>query len=151
MSTYPSLPPPSQQRLSLAQQCANVIQSFYSLKFDDYLFPYGIDVNTTELLDPVSTLWNCLKLGAPLCELYNRLGLPSADLEVPDVSDVPKGLGGAHHKCKAATYKFLVALKDDWRLPEDMRFDVRDLYNDDTNGLVKVMYLPAYAAECSFR
>ncbi|TPX40694.1 hypothetical protein SeMB42_g05900 [Synchytrium endobioticum] len=123
-------PPP---RPSLAQQCGNIIQALYSLHFDHYLFPCAI----TDLIEPVSTLWDCLRLGAPLCELYNGLGL-KPELAVPDVSDVPQG-GANNHKCKAATYKFLVACKDHLSLEDDQRFDLRDLYNDDTNGLVKVL------------
>ncbi|TPX35050.1 hypothetical protein SmJEL517_g02390 [Synchytrium microbalum] len=136
-----SLPQTTKIVTSLSQNCANIVTLLFSLggNWEQYLFPEGELISKTPNptpIDPISTLFDSLRLGAPLCELYNRLGL--SELEVVDVADIPKGAAN-QHRCKQATFKFLVALKDELGLPDEQRFEIRDLYNDDTNGHVKVL------------
>ena len=121
---------------SLYQQCVTLIEKLYSLpNFDEYLFPHGVS-NT--VFDPVSVLWNSLRLGAPLCVLFNVLR-PRKPLDVVDVVHPPPG-GKVSNACKAAVYHFLIACKNELQLGSDEVFTISELYKDDTNGFVKVWF-----------
>src|SRR5579859_1834569 len=81
-------------------------------------------------LDVVSHLWRCFMLGPSLCCIYNALG-PEKELEVNrdcTLADLKE--------CKKAVYHFLVAIKD--IVPSSKLFTISDLYNNNTNGIVKV-------------
>ncbi|KAI8926869.1 hypothetical protein BC831DRAFT_504246 [Entophlyctis helioformis] len=132
--------------LSLYQQTLMLIERLYSLDgFDRFLFPDGIEAATTAaaaqtslptITDPIDVLHGCFRLGAPLCRLFNQLR-PLKELDVPDVSHIPKG--GYTNTCKKCIYHFLVGVKDELAVPEDQLFSVSDLYKDDTNALVKAL------------
>src|SRR5271170_1602759 len=81
-------------------------------------------------LDVVSHLWRCFMLGPSLCCIYNALDEPKK-LEINEdctLADLKE--------CKKAVYHFLVAVKD--ILPASKLFSISDLYNNNTNGIVKV-------------
>lgn len=85
--------------------------------------------------DPVTQLWQCFRLGTPLCVLFNALA-PEYARELP--LSVEGNLSSAN-ACKALVMRFLIALKDQlgWA-PEDT-FTVTQLYVNDTNGFVRVV------------
>jgi len=70
-------------------------------------------------------------LGPSLCCIYNALG-PAKRLDINEdctLADLKE--------CKKAVYHFLVAIKE--ILPADKLFSISDLYNNNTNGIVKVI------------
>jgi hypothetical protein len=83
-------------------------------------------------LDVVSHLWRCFMLGPSLCCIYNALN-PTKRLEINQdctLADLKE--------CKKAVYHFLVAIKD--IVPSSKLFTISDLYNNNTNGIVKVRF-----------
>jgi CDC24 Calponin len=83
-------------------------------------------------LDVVSHLWRCFMLGPSLCCIYNALN-PAKRLEINEdctLADLKE--------CKKAVYHFLVAIKD--LVPPEKLFTISDLYNNNTNGIVKVFH-----------
>jgi cell division control protein 24 len=85
-------------------------------------------------MDPVSSLWRCLRKGVPLITIYNCLE-PVEPLSVDEkLSDAKKP--------KAAAFKFVAACMKDLNLPPGECFALTDLFGDDTTGFVKVRALP---------
>ncbi|WFC97902.1 Guanine nucleotide exchange factor for Cdc42p [Malassezia yamatoensis] len=84
--------------------------------------------------DPVTHLWQCFRLGTPLCKLFNQLSPRLAEIPLT----VETNLSNAN-ACKALVMRFLIALKEKlgWE-PEDT-FTVSQLYLNDTNGFVRVI------------
>jgi cell division control protein 24 len=83
-------------------------------------------------LDVVSHLWRCFMLGPSLCCIYNALN-PLKRLDINEdctLADLKE--------CKKAVYHFLVAIKD--LVPASKLFTISDLYNNNTNGIVKVYF-----------
>lgn len=84
--------------------------------------------------DPVTHLWQCFRLGTPLCKLYNQLS--------PRVAEIPltvdTNLSNAN-ACKALVMRFLIALKERLGWDPDDTFTVSQLYLNDTNGFVRVI------------
>ena len=84
--------------------------------------------------DPVAHLWQCFRLGTPLCKLYNQLS--------PRVAEIPltvdTNLSNAN-ACKALVMRFLIALKERLGWDPDDTFTVSQLYLNDTNGFVRVI------------
>jgi len=75
-------------------------------------------------------------LGPSLCCIYNALQ-PEKLLEINEdctLADLKE--------CKKAVYHFLVAIKD--ILPASKMFTISDLYNNNTNGIVKVILPRTY-------
>ena len=82
--------------------------------------------------DPLSKLWSICRRGAPLCTLFNATK-PEKPLKVdrnPNLNTL--------NSCKASVYHFIVACRDQLEFTEDELFTITDLYQDDTNGFVKV-------------
>ncbi|KAG4305943.1 hypothetical protein PORY_000853 [Pneumocystis oryctolagi] len=90
------------------------------------LFPAGITN------DPVSLLWQCFRQGASLCALYNALK-PEKPLSVN-----PKAYLTSMNACKASVYHFLLACRNELGYGDNDLFSISQLYQDDTNGFVKV-------------
>ncbi|KAI8343985.1 hypothetical protein BC941DRAFT_386335 [Chlamydoabsidia padenii] len=83
--------------------------------------------------DPLTKLWRICQRGSPLCTLYNALE-PESPLKVdqnPSLNSV--------NTCKASVYHFIVACRKELLFPEDEMFTISDLYQNDTNGFVKVV------------
>lgn len=96
----------------------------------------GTPTTTPPLNDPVSTLWQCFRLGRSLCTLFNlyagRTGLEAIPLSVdPKLSNA--------NACKALVMRFVIALKEKIGWPPDDTFTVSQLYLNDTNGFVRVV------------
>jgi cell division control protein 24 len=124
--------------VSLYQQSVSLIERLYSISgFEPYLFPDGLSgfFDGTITPDPVSILWNCFRLGAPLCHLLNQ-SEPSSMLVVPDVS----GFSGVYSNLqKKPIYHFIVACKQELLIPDEDIFSISEMYKDDMNGFVKIM------------
>jgi hypothetical protein len=88
-----------------------------------------LDVNNC---DPLTKLTLLCRRGYPLCKLYNALNpnKPLSEDRVPKLTMT--------NSCKANVYHFIVACRDQLSFPEDDMFTISDLYQDDTNGFVKV-------------
>lgn len=82
--------------------------------------------------DPLSKLWCICRRGAPLCTLFNAL-----NTEKPLKVDRNPSLTQTN-ACKASVYHFIVACRDQLKFSEEELFTITDLYQDDTNGFVKV-------------
>lgn len=83
--------------------------------------------------DPVTQLWQCFRLGAPLCWLINQLQ-PRNELPInPDANR------SNANECKRSVAKFIIALNSElgWD-PSDI-FTISQLYLNDTNGFVSVV------------
>jgi cell division control protein 24 len=86
--------------------------------------------------DPLSKLTLICRRGFPLCKLYNALN-PVKKLSEDKVPKLTMT-----NSCKANVYHFIVACRNDLHFPEEDMFTISDLYQDDTNGFVKVRVLP---------
>lgn len=83
--------------------------------------------------DPVTQLWQCFRLGAPLCWLFNKLG-PRNPLPInPDANR------SNANECKKQVAKFIIALNHELTWDSDDIFTISCLYLNDTNGFVKVI------------
>ncbi|KAJ3369355.1 hypothetical protein HDU91_007276 [Kappamyces sp. JEL0680] len=127
--------------VSLYERTLALIAKLYSVPdFEYYLFPGGIDAllqgDAQPVIDPISILWGCFRLGAPFCHLLNQLH-PKNILSVPDVS----GITSYTNACKKCVYQFLVGVKEELGVGDDDLFSISELYKDDTNGLVKVIHV----------
>ncbi|ORZ17649.1 hypothetical protein BCR42DRAFT_325229 [Absidia repens] len=83
--------------------------------------------------DPLTKLWRLSRHGSPLCTLYNALD-PEKLLKVD-----PNPTLNSVNACKASVYHFIVACRKELKFPEDEMFTISDLYQNDTNGFVKVV------------
>lgn len=89
------------------------------------------DEDEGEDMDPVSSLWRCLRKGYPLMTIYNALQ-PEVPLEVDEATVAEK------NRPKSAAFKFVQACLKDLKLPAAACFVLTDLFGDDTTGFVKV-------------
>lgn len=88
-----------------------------------------LDCDTT---DPLTKLTLICRQGFPLCTLYNALK-PVTLLKVESDPNL-----NAINSCKAYVYHFIVACRKHLLFPEEDMFTISDLYQNDTNGFVKV-------------
>lgn len=140
ISAVPQTPNPVSGKpfASLYERTLILIAKLYNLPdFEYYLFPEGLDAlmkgRNSPLVDPVSILWGCFRLGAPLCHLFNQLQ-PQTILSVPDISNVVVYT----NVCKKCIFQFLVGVKEELGKGDEQLFSISEVYKDDTNGLVKV-------------
>ncbi|KAI9016423.1 Dbl homology domain-containing protein [Phycomyces nitens] len=83
--------------------------------------------------DPLSKLWAMARLGSPLCTLFNVLS-PETPLHI-DADPTHSTM----NTCKKSIYHFLVGCRNQLGFTEEDVFTISDLYQDDTNGFVKVV------------
>jgi cell division control protein 24 len=84
-----------------------------------------------EDLDPVSSLWRCLRKGTPLMTIYNAIR-PPTPLHIDEKTNPIK-------RPKVAAFKFVEAcLKGELEVQPGDCFALTDLFGDDTTGFVKV-------------
>ncbi|KAJ1568390.1 hypothetical protein HK405_002475, partial [Cladochytrium tenue] len=129
------------QPVSLFATCMILIEKLYSFPlFEFYLFPDGTSQFTEgpspAIIEPINVLWAAFRLGAPLCMVYNQLAV-TQPLNVADVSGVRPGQYGK--LCKDNVYRFVIACRDELRMPEARDFTTSELYKDDTHGFFKVL------------
>ncbi|KAJ3287299.1 hypothetical protein HDU79_005808 [Rhizoclosmatium sp. JEL0117] len=134
---------------SLYQRCMDLIATLYSFPlFEFYLFPNGVNAHlansndTFYIADPVEVLWNCFKLGVPLCVIYNKLAAITSGvyIEPSDVSNVRPPFFPTS-PCKDSYDKFINACNKDMNIQSVEVFDKSELYKDDTAGFMKVLKL----------
>ncbi|THV44394.1 hypothetical protein BGAL_0654g00030 [Botrytis galanthina] len=117
---------------SLYQICVNLRQRLAQVPgFNGHFVDSDDEDEAEEDMDPVSSLWRCLRKGTPLVTLYNTLQ-PAEPLPLPDTKMAePK-------KSKMAAFKFVEACMKDLQIPPGDVFALSDLFGDDTTGFVKV-------------
>ncbi|PHH60706.1 hypothetical protein CDD81_1324 [Ophiocordyceps australis] len=110
---------------SLYQICVSLRQRLSLVPgFEPYL--QQLDPN-----DPVDPLWNLLRSGHPLLDIYNSLQ-PPEPLKVDDVN------ASEAKRSKIAIFKFVQACMKELRVPPSESFVITDLMGNDTSGFVKV-------------
>jgi cell division control protein 24 len=116
---------------SLYQICVNSRQRLSQVPgFEAHLMDSD-DEDEGEDMDPVSSLWRCLRKGTPLLTIYNSL-------QTPEPLRIDENLPEAKRP-KIAAFKFVEAcLKGELHLPPGECFSLQDLFGDDTTGFVKV-------------
>ena len=118
---------------SLYQICVKLKQRLSEVPgFDVHLEEMDYDDNAEGAVDPVESMWRCLRKGYPLMTVYNALK-PEVPLEV-DSNKVAEA-----KRAKTASFKFVQACLKDLNFPPDECFLIMDLYGDDTTGFVKVI------------
>jgi cell division control protein 24 len=115
---------------SLYQICVNLRQRLAQVPGFDAHLNDSDDEDEGEDMDPVSSLWRCLRKGIPLITIYNALQ-PTKLLQVDEKMPEAK-------RPKAAAFKFVAACMKDLNLPPGECFALTDLFGDDTTGFVKV-------------
>ncbi|OAD69987.1 hypothetical protein PHYBLDRAFT_96834, partial [Phycomyces blakesleeanus NRRL 1555(-)] len=125
---------PASQKASLYYTCRSVLQGLAAVPgFEIYLNPeQPQDSDTITNTDPLNKLWSICRQGDSLCLLYNTL-MPDTPIVIPR-SD-PKIV----IKPKAYVYHFIVACRDQLHFSEESLFTLTDLWQNDTNGFVKVV------------
>ena len=118
---------------SLYQICVNLRQRLAQVPGFDAHLNDSDDEDEGEDMDPVSSLWRCLRKGVPLLTIYNALR-PADLLKVDEKMSETK-------RPKAAAFKFVAACLKDLNLPPGECFALTDLFGDDTTGFVKVSRL----------
>lgn len=98
--------------------------------FEEHLIDSD-DEDEGEDMDPVSSLWRCLRKGTPLITIWNCLQPPELLVLDPNLRE--------DKKPKIAAFKFVEAcLKGELHLDSSVCFSLQDLFGDDTTGFVKV-------------
>ncbi|EPB92929.1 hypothetical protein HMPREF1544_00003 [Mucor circinelloides 1006PhL] len=116
---------------SIYHTCRSVLNA---LEYVDGFDKFMVDINNQDIAatDPLTKLWHICKDGSSLCYLYNTLK--------PDTPiTVSKNNSSAANKSKACVYHFIIACRDQLHFPEDTLFTVTELFQNDTNGFVKVV------------
>ena len=117
---------------SLYQICVKLRQRLSEVPgFEQHLDEMEEDDSADAAVDPVESMWRCLRKGYPLMTVYNALK-PEVALEVD-----PHKVAEAK-RAKTASFKFVQACLKDLNFPPDECFLIMDLYGDDTTGFVKV-------------
>ena len=116
---------------SLYQICVQLRQRLAQVPGFDAHLTDSDDEDEGEDMDPVSSLWRCLRKGTPLLTIYNALQ-PAVPLAIDEKIPETK-------RPKIAAFKFVEAcLKGELKLPPGECFALTDLFGDDTTGFVKV-------------
>ena len=121
---------------SLYQICVNLRQRLAQVPGFETHLSDSDDEDEGEDMDPVSSLWRCLRKGVPLITIYNALR-PAEPLQVDEKMSEAK-------RPKAAAFKFVAACMKDLNLPPGECFALTDLFGDDTTGFVKVCSAPSF-------
>lgn len=141
-------PPPPLQRgnsvVSLYQSCLNLVERLYGVPdFEEFLNPNADVLQNTQAgtpsssnpNDPVNQLWVLFRLGSPLAHLFNALR-PKEPIKISNTETTLSNI----NTCKAYVFRFLVACRQELQFSENDLFSIYELYQDDTNGFVKVLY-----------
>lgn len=81
-------------------------------------------------VDPVTKLWKLFQQGAPLCLLFNLIN-KSNQIPIIGSDDV--------RMCKKSVYDFLIAVKTNLNLDDEIMFTISNVFLDSTHDLVKIM------------
>jgi cell division control protein 24 len=115
---------------SLYQICVNLGQRLRQVPgFEQHLSDSEDEEEGEDMdMDPMSSLWRCLRKGYPLMTIYNSLQ-PTEPLQIAE-GIAPKNIP------KNAAFKFVQACLLNLEFEEC--FVLTDLFGDDTTGFVKV-------------
>ncbi|KAF9545816.1 hypothetical protein EC957_010444 [Mortierella hygrophila] len=138
-------PPPPLTRgnsvVSLYQSCLNLIERLSGVPdFEEYLNPEILQntlvgsPSSSGPNDPVNQLWILFRLGSPLACIFNGLR-PKEPLKINNADNNLSNVNA----CKATVFRFLVACRQELQFSEENLFTISELYQDDTNGFVKVI------------
>lgn len=116
---------------SLYQICVRLRQRLGQVPGFDQFLREMEEEEGGEDIEPVSSLWRCLRKGTPLMTIYNVLQ-PAEPLKI-DEGSVPE-----RNRPKRAAFNFVNACLKDLKLPSGECFVLSDLFGDDTTGFVKV-------------
>lgn len=118
---------------SIYQSCVNLRRRLSEIpSFQPYLLDMTEKDRERGNTDPVASLWNCLREGYPLLNIYNA-SKPDEQLVIDPVK-VPEA-----KRPKAATFKFLQACLQELAFPQQDCFLITDLYGESTTGFIKVI------------
>ncbi|KAF9937403.1 hypothetical protein BGZ75_005777 [Mortierella antarctica] len=140
---HPAPPPLSRGNsvVSLYQSCLNLIDRLAGVPdFEQYLDPELVkniqagSPSSSSPNDPVSQLWILFRLGAPLACIFNGLR-PKQPLKINNLDASITNINA----CKATVFHFLVSCLQELQFKDDDLFTISELYQDDTNGFVKVI------------
>ncbi|ORZ13625.1 hypothetical protein BCR42DRAFT_394033 [Absidia repens] len=120
------------QSNSLYHSCRYVLQAISTIH---RLQPYLTISDPMTATTPMSILWHFCRQGSSLCILYNTLR-PGAP--IPDDQSSTSSSTNVR-KPKAYVYDFLLACRDQLQFCPDSLFTLKDLFEDDTNGFVRVV------------
>ncbi|CAO3600730.1 unnamed protein product [Absidia cylindrospora] len=119
------------QKGSLYHTCRyilNALSTIHSLQ--RYLTVSG---DTMTASTPMSRLWQFCRQGTSLCIVFNTL---RPDTPIPiDQQD----LSTTARKPKPYVYHFIIACREQLHFNSDTLFTLKDIFNDDTNGFVRVV------------
>jgi len=146
---HPPIPPPlirANSGVSLYQACLNLMDRLSGVPdFEQYLDPELLmsvqegSPSTMSVNDPVSQLWVLFRLGTPLACIFNGLR-PTKPLEVNNTNLTLSNI----NTCKASVFRFLVGCRQELQFKDEDLFTISELYQDDTNGFVKVTNNPLH-------
>ncbi|OJD13995.1 hypothetical protein AJ78_05608 [Emergomyces pasteurianus Ep9510] len=118
---------------SLFQSCASLKKRLTEVPgFEAHLAEMEEMDRTEDAIDPVASIWRCLRQGYPLMTIFNASN-PAEPLTI-DPDKVPEA-----RRPKAAAFKFLQACLQDLEFPQQDCFLITDLYGENTTGFVKVI------------
>ncbi|KAK2785283.1 hypothetical protein FQN51_003829 [Onygenales sp. PD_10] len=118
---------------SLFQSCGNLKKRLAEVPgFEPHLAEMEEMDRTEDAIDPVASVWRCLRQGYPLMTIFNASN-PTEPLTI-DPEKVPEA-----RRPKAAAFKFLQACLQDLEFPQQDCFLITDLYGENTTGFVKVI------------
>ncbi|KGQ01696.1 hypothetical protein PAAG_11542 [Paracoccidioides lutzii Pb01] len=118
---------------SLFQSCASLKKRLAEVPgFEPHLAEMAEMDRTDEAIDPVASIWRCLRQGYPLMTIFNA-SKPAEPLTI-DTDKVPEA-----RRPKAAAFKFLQACLLELEFPQQECFLITDLYGENTTGFVKVI------------
>ncbi|TVY58285.1 Rho guanine nucleotide exchange factor scd1 [Lachnellula suecica] len=117
---------------SLYQICVNLRQRLAQVPGFDVHLNDSIHEDEGDLeMDPVSSIWRCLRKGTPLLTIYNAIR-PPTPLHVDEHEKSDK-------RPKRAAFNFVrECLQGELQIPPGECFAISDLFGDDTTGFVKV-------------
>ncbi|CAO3657680.1 unnamed protein product [Mucor hiemalis] len=128
-------------KASIYHTCRSVLNALTFVEgFDIYFESEDLqpqeqqDSNCTKS-DPLTKLWTICRQGSSLCYLYNAL---KPDQPILTEKNTSKN-NSATNKSKALVYHFIIACRDQLHFAEETLFTLSDLYQNDTNGFVKVV------------
>lgn len=122
-------------KASIYHTCRSVLNALTFVEGFDIYFSNNNQDNSLTLPysnDPLTKLWHICRQGSSLCFLYNTLK-PEQPIMTANKNN------SAANKSKACVYHFIIACRDQLLFAEDTLFTVTELYQNDTNGFVKVI------------
>ncbi|KAI8098750.1 uncharacterized protein BX664DRAFT_271545 [Halteromyces radiatus] len=121
------------QKNSLYHTCRYVLQALSTIQ---PLQPYLTISDATTIVTPMSKLWHFCRQGTSLCILFNTLR-PEHPISLEQQN--PSSSSTTAQKPKAYVYHFIIACRDQLHFTSDTLFTLKDVFQDDTNGFVKVV------------